>query len=136
MLEGFRSNHRQKSAQICFRVYLPANTIGQRIYLPELAGFMNPDSHRFVLQALDPDHGSPVLEAAFFVSEIEHLCAGARVTNPTSRNILEKCGFQWHGVELHRFAALGSSTPVDRFKLSRGVWASLKNWGNSTKRER
>ena len=30
-------------------------------------------SCRFVLQALDPDHGSPVFEAAFFVSEIEDL---------------------------------------------------------------
>jgi len=36
---------------------------------------MNRKSPRFVLQALDPDHGSPVLEAAFFVSEIEHLHA-------------------------------------------------------------
>jgi RimJ/RimL family protein N-acetyltransferase len=77
-----------------------------------------------------------VIDFTFEEFEVEHLCAGARVTNPLSRNILEKCGFQWHGVELHRFAALGSSTPVDRFKLSRVVWSSLKNWGSSTKRER
>ena len=77
-----------------------------------------------------------VIDFTFEEFEIEHLCAGARVTNPSSRNILEKCGFQWNGVELHRFEALGSSTPVDRFKLSRGVWASLKNWGSSTRRER
>ena len=60
--------------------------------------------------------------------------AGARVANPTSRNILEKCGFQWTGVELHRFEALGSSTPVDCFRLSRSVWSSLKNWASSTAR--
>ena len=66
----------------------------------------------------------------------EHLFAGARVANPASRNILEKCGFQWSGVELHRFEALGSSTPVDRFRLTRSVWSSLKNWGSSTRRER
>jgi hypothetical protein len=77
-----------------------------------------------------------VIDFTFEEFDIEHLCAGARVTNPLSRNILEKCGFQWLGVELHRFEALGSSTPVDRFKLSRGVWASLKNWGSSTKRVR
>ncbi len=64
----------------------------------------------------------------------EHLFSGARVANPSSRNILEKCGFQWTGVELHRFEALGSSTPVDCFRLSRGVWSSLKNWGSSTRR--
>src|SRR5712675_1963377 len=70
----------------------------------------------------------------FFFEEFdaEHLMSGARVANPASRNILEKCGFQWSGVELHRFEALGSSTPVDCFRLSRSVWASLKNWNNST----
>ena len=66
----------------------------------------------------------------------EHLFSGARVTNPASRNVLEKCGFQWSGVELHRFEALGCSTPVDKFRLSRSVWSSLKNWGNSLRRER
>jgi RimJ/RimL family protein N-acetyltransferase len=62
------------------------------------------------------------------------MISGARVANPASRNVLEKCGFQWTGVELHRFEALGSSTPVDRFRLTRGVWASLKSWSNSTRR--
>jgi len=66
----------------------------------------------------------------------EHLFSGARVTNPASRNILEKCGFQWSGVELHRFEALGCSTPVDKFRLSRSVWSSLKNWSSSVRRER
>ena len=72
----------------------------------------------------------------FFFEEFDHdqLISGARVANPASRNILEKCGFQWSGVELHRFEALGSSTPVDCFRLSRGVWSSLKNWGSSTRR--
>ena len=74
----------------------------------------------------------------FFFGEFDadHLISGARVANPASRNILEKCGFQWSGVELHRFEALGSSTPVDRFRLARGVWSSLKNWSSSTRRER
>ena len=76
------------------------------------------------------------IDFAFEEFDIEQLMSGARVANPASRNILEKCGFQWTGVELHRFEALGSSTPVDRFRLSRGVWASLKNWNNSTRRER
>ena len=69
----------------------------------------------------------------FFFEEFDadHLHAGARVTNPASRNVLEKCGFQWSGVELHRFNALGSSTPVDRFRLSRGVWSSLKSWSSA-----
>jgi len=71
----------------------------------------------------------------FEETDAELLYAGARVANPASRNILEKCGFQWTGVELHRFEALGSSSPVDSFRLSRGVWSSLKHWASSTRRE-
>jgi RimJ/RimL family protein N-acetyltransferase len=77
-----------------------------------------------------------VIDFTFEEFDVEQLVAGARVSNPSSRNILEKCGFQWSGVELHRFEALGSSTPVDCFRLSRGVWSSLKSWGSSTRRQR
>ena len=77
-----------------------------------------------------------VIDFTFEEFGIEQLISGARVANPSSRNILEKCGFQWSGVELHRFEALGSSTPVDCFRLSRSVWSSLKNWGSSMRRER
>jgi RimJ/RimL family protein N-acetyltransferase len=77
-----------------------------------------------------------IIDYFFEEFDAEHLYAGARVTNPSSRNVLEKCGFQWSGVELHRFEALGSSTPVDRFRLSRGVWSSLKNWARPTRRVR
>jgi RimJ/RimL family protein N-acetyltransferase len=74
----------------------------------------------------------------YFFEEYGHetLFAGARVANPMSRNILEKCGFQWSGVELHRFEALGSSSPVDCFRLSRSVWSSLKNWASAAKKVR
>jgi len=77
-----------------------------------------------------------VIDFTFEEFDIGHLFSGSRVANPSSRKIKEKCGFQWSGVELHRFEALGSSTPVDRFRLSRGVWSSLKNWGASIRRER
>jgi RimJ/RimL family protein N-acetyltransferase len=74
----------------------------------------------------------------YFFEEFSHdvLFGRARVANPMSRNILEKCGFQWSGVELHRFEALGSSSPVDCFRLSRSVWSSLKNWASSTRKTR
>jgi RimJ/RimL family protein N-acetyltransferase len=76
------------------------------------------------------------IDFAFEEFDVEHLVSGARLSNCASRNILEKCGFQWCGVELHRFEAIASSTPVDCFRLSRGVWSSLKNWGSSTRRRR
>jgi hypothetical protein len=82
-LEGFPAGESREPGQICFRVCPLAHTIGFHTGIDdcttdmsvELASFMNPKPRRFVLQALDPDHGSPVLEAAFFVSEVEDLRA-------------------------------------------------------------
>ena len=87
-------------------------------------------------QGFGTEAARAVIDFTFEEFDVEQLLSGARVANPASRNILEKCGFQWSGVELHRFEALGSSTPVDCFRLSRGVWSSLKSWGSSTRRER
>ena len=52
-------------------------------------------------------------------TELDHaaLQSAVRVTNPVSRRVLEKGGFQWTGVGLCRIRALGSSVPVDRFRL-------------------
>ena len=87
-------------------------------------------------QGFGTEAARAVIDYCFDEFDHDLLFSGARVANPASRNILEKCGFQWSGVELHRFEALGSSTPVDCFRLSRSVWSSLKNWGSSTRRWR
>jgi len=52
-------------------------------------------------------------------------------SNLGSIRVLEKCGFQWTGVGLYRIRALKSSAPIDRFRLERSIWASLKSWGAS-----
>jgi len=70
-----------------------------------------------------------VIDHAFTDLRYERLEAGARVSNPASRRVLEKCGFQWTGVILQRVRAINSSAPSDRFRLDRGLWASLKSWG-------
>ena len=69
----------------------------------------------------------------YMFGEFDHpaLQAGARVTNPASRRVLEKCGFQWTGVGLYRIRAINSSAPIDRFRLERGIWTALKTWGKS-----
>jgi len=72
-----------------------------------------------------------LIDHAFTTLGCEALQAGARVTNPASRRVLEKCGFQWTGVGLYRIRALASSAPIDRFRLDRGIWASLKSWGRA-----
>lgn len=70
-----------------------------------------------------------VIDYAFDELQYDALQAGARVSNPASRRVLEKCGFQWTGVGLYRIRALASSAPIDRFRLDRAIWASLKSWG-------
>ena len=74
-----------------------------------------------------------VIDYAFTDLAHESLQAGARVTNPASRRVLEKCGFQWTGVGLCRIRAINSSAPIDRFRLERGIWSALKTWGRSRK---
>jgi RimJ/RimL family protein N-acetyltransferase len=101
--------------------------------VPELGYWLGVEhwGHGFATEA-----ARAVIDFAFEQFESDLLRSAARVANPSSRNVLEKCGFQWSGVELHRFEALGSSTPVDCFRLTRSVWASLRNWGNSIRRDR
>lgn len=70
-----------------------------------------------------------LIDHAFGDLEHKALQSSVRVTNPASRRVLEKCGFQWTGVGLCRIRALGSSVPVDRFRLERGIWSALKSWG-------
>jgi RimJ/RimL family protein N-acetyltransferase len=70
-----------------------------------------------------------LIDHAFGDLDHKALQSWVRVTNPGSRRVLEKCGFQWTGVGLGRIRALGSSVPVDRFRLERGIWSALKSWG-------
>jgi len=72
-----------------------------------------------------------VIDYAFGELQHDALQAAARVTNPESRRMLEKCAFQWTGVRLTRIRAINSAAPVDRFRLDRGLWLSLKAWGRA-----
>ena len=65
-----------------------------------------------------------VIDHAFEELGHEVLFGGARVTNPASRRVLEKCGYEWTGVVLQRVRALGTSVPCDRFRLDRERWAA------------
>jgi RimJ/RimL family protein N-acetyltransferase len=116
--------------------FVPVGVVGvdwRRPDAPELGYWLGVEHWG---QGFATEAARAVIDFTFEEFDVEHLISGARVANPSSRNILEKCGFQWSGVELHRFEALGSSTPVDCFRLARSVWSSLKNWGSSTRRER
>jgi RimJ/RimL family protein N-acetyltransferase len=70
-----------------------------------------------------------VIDHAFAELGHDALHASVRVSNPASRRVLEKCGFQWTGVELRRIRAIASAAPFDRFRLDRRLWTSLREWG-------
>jgi RimJ/RimL family protein N-acetyltransferase len=72
-----------------------------------------------------------VIDHIFSTTDLDAIAASCRVTNPASRRVLEKCGFQWTGVGLLRIRSLEASTPVDQFRLERRTWASLRAWGRS-----
>src|SRR5260370_39773849 len=68
-------------------------------------------------QGFGTEAARALIDFTFEEFDVEHLISGARVTNPSSRNILEKRGFQRSRLELHPFEARGSSTPANSFHL-------------------
>src|SRR5262249_41997486 len=70
-----------------------------------------------------------VIDYAFDDLGYDVMAGGARGSNPASRRVLGKCGFHWTGVGPHRFRALASSAPVDRFRLDRRRWAIVREDG-------
>ena len=72
-----------------------------------------------------------VIDAFFAYTSEGTLTSSARVVNPASRRVLEKCGFAFQGSGLMAFPARGGVFPVDRFRLDRRTWASLKSWSHT-----
>jgi RimJ/RimL family protein N-acetyltransferase len=70
-----------------------------------------------------------LIDAFFAYSGGTELSASARVINPDSRRVLEKCGFGQTGSGLQVFPARGGLLPVDHFRLDRRKWESFKAWG-------
>jgi RimJ/RimL family protein N-acetyltransferase len=69
-----------------------------------------------------------LVDAIFSYTEATEMTASARVVNPRSRNVIEKCGFQFVGSDMADAPARGGRVAVDRFRLARSTWAGLKSW--------
>jgi RimJ/RimL family protein N-acetyltransferase len=72
-----------------------------------------------------------LIDAFFAYTSGQELTACARVINPESRRVLEKCGFAAVGSGLQNFPARGGLLPVDHFRLDRRKWESFKAWSSS-----
>ena len=131
--EGFLALTNQKGGETVFAIELDGTLIGMcgvdlRQDGAELGYWLGVP---FWGRGYATEAARALIDHAF--AELGHdvLSSGARVSNPASRRVLEKCGFQWAGVQLCRIRAINSAAPIDRFRLDRGLWASLKAWGQT-----
>lgn len=72
-----------------------------------------------------------LVDHAFTYGAMKELTAACRVTNPASRRVLVKSGFQYRDQSMIRSIGAGGSVPIERYLLDRSVWSSLKQWGRS-----
>jgi RimJ/RimL family protein N-acetyltransferase len=68
-----------------------------------------------------------LVDLAFQRTSIHVLHASARVINPASRRVIHKCGFQYAGQGMLNSIVAGQ-VPVERYRLDRKTWTSLRNW--------
>ena len=80
-------------------------------------------------EGLATEAAQALIDAAFALSRINAVRADARVVNPASRRVLQKCGFAYEGAGMVELRARGGLLPVEHFVLDRKTWASLKGWG-------
>jgi RimJ/RimL family protein N-acetyltransferase len=64
-----------------------------------------------------------IVDASFQLTGAVEILASARLENPASRRVLEKCGFVHIGTGREGAPARGGMVDVDRFRLERAVWA-------------
>lgn len=70
---------------------------------------------------------------AFRTRDIDHIDARCRVTNPASRRVLQKSGFQFQSTEMLEVMALRASVSMEWFRLDRKTWISLISWTNDAR---
>jgi RimJ/RimL family protein N-acetyltransferase len=68
-----------------------------------------------------------LVDLAFTRTTIQVLHASTRVINPASRRVIHKCGFQYAGQGMLNSIVAGQ-VPVERYRLDRKTWTSLRNW--------
>jgi len=68
-----------------------------------------------------------LVDLAFRATNISVLHASARVINPASRRVIQKCGFQYAGQGMMHSLVAGQ-VPVERYRLDRKTWESLRTW--------
>lgn len=68
-----------------------------------------------------------LVDLAFKATGVNVLHVSTRVINPASRRVIHKCGFQYAGQGMVNSLSAGQ-VPVERYRLDRRTWASLRSW--------
>jgi len=68
-----------------------------------------------------------LVDLAFRATGVRQLNVSCRVTNPGSRRVIHKCGFQYAGQGMIHSLAAGQ-VAVDGYSLDRKTWISLRSW--------
>lgn len=69
-----------------------------------------------------------MVDFAFEVTNLGSITCACRVTNPASRRVIEKCGFQYCDMMMFHSVGAGGNVAAQRYGLDRGTWRSLKAW--------
>lgn len=106
-----------------------------------MIGLMPRDGDRFVLgywigrpywnRGFATEAAQTLCDFAFSRAEAPAIAATTRVTNGASRRILEKCGFQYAGQGMGPSLFHRGMVPIDRFRLERSIWTSIRNWAKT-----
>jgi len=110
--EQFIASANKRQGEACFLIVHDDTVVGAcgidpREDAPEIGYWLGA---RYWGCGLATEAVRAVIDHAFGVQQNEVLQAGARVSNPASRRVLEKCAFQWTGVRLTRIRAINSSS--------------------------
>jgi RimJ/RimL family protein N-acetyltransferase len=71
-----------------------------------------------------------LVDLAFRATAIDALHVSCRVMNSASRRVIHKCGFQYVGQGMMDSAVAGK-VPIERYRIDRSTWASLRSWSQS-----
>jgi RimJ/RimL family protein N-acetyltransferase len=88
------ANDRRETVFLIENNYTPIGVVGidwRQPEAPELGYWLSVEHWG---QGFGTEAARAAIDFTFEEFAVEHLISGARVTNPASRNVLEKCGFQ------------------------------------------
>lgn len=84
----------------------------------------------FWKQGFATEAAHALVDLAFESTDTNVLHASCRVINPASRRVIHKCGFQYAGQGMMNSLVAGQ-VPIERYRLDRRTWASLRSWARS-----